>query len=185
MLDRPLQTLTNSMLGRAGCAIGNRVGLNVMILLAFVAGIVAIGAISAHAYYVGLGLLALNRLLSALANACARVKGKTPLNAMLDTTLDVIVNAGIVLAFAQADPSRALAAAFLLFALAVLWAATLESTSGGETWSLIGHTETFIGFAVACVWPEWFSLICYVMGTIAFIGTGLRIADAATRHPPA
>ena len=173
------------MLARVGCAVGNRTGLNVMILLAFAAGIVAVGCISMHAYYAGLALLALNRLISALANACAREKGKTPLNAMLDTVLDVIVNAGVVLAFAQADPSRALAAAFLLFALATMWAATLESTSGGETWSLIGHSETFVGFAVACMRPEWFSLICYVMGTIAFIGTGLRIADAATRRPPA
>ena len=171
--------LAEPALARAGSVLGPRIGANALTLLAFAAGVFAIGCISIHLYWAGLALLVLNRILDSLALACTRHIGETELSALLQTVLDVIVNAGIVLAFALAVPERALAAAFLLFALAALWAAALESSHGRETWALIGQSETFIGFAIACINPGWFSMVCYVLGTLAFVGTGLRIAVTA------
>ncbi|HEX3811116.1 MAG TPA: hypothetical protein VHW02_15585 [Rhizomicrobium sp.] len=184
MLDQPLRTLAEPALARAGRALGPRIGANALTLIAFTTGIVAIGCISVHEYWAGLALLVLNRILDSLALAVMRHNGETELSALLHTVLDVIVNAGVVLAFALAVPDRALAAAFLLFSLAILWAAALESSKGRETWSLIGHAETFIAFAIACINPGWFSMVCYVLGTLAFIGTGLRIAATARPRLP-
>ena len=64
-----------------------------------------------------LALLLVNRLADGLDGAVARQTRLTDLGGFLDIVLDFIVYAGMVFAFALADPAaNALAAAFLLFA---------------------------------------------------------------------
>jgi hypothetical protein len=174
MLDQPLRTLAGPALARAASAFGPRVGVNAFSLLAFVAGAAAVGCISLHQYWAGLALLALNRLAAALASTGAGADG---FGALLQKVLNVAVNAGLVLAFAWAVPDRALVAGFLLFALAVMW--TAQSSAPRSQAALAGNTELFIGFAVACINPAWFSFVCYALGVLAFVGAGLTVAAAS------
>ena len=97
-------------------------------------------------------------------------------------------------AFALAAPSRALAAMFLMLGLvaraaAATAAARLQDSgpilAGLEQASaLVGKTELFVAFAAACVFPNWFSLIAYVVGILCFVAVGSRVAANAVSLRP-
>jgi hypothetical protein len=45
---------------------------------------------------------------------------------------------------------------------------------------LIGHTETFVAFAIACAYPPAFPMVAYIYGALCIAAAGMRIADALT-----
>lgn len=67
--------------------------------------------------------------------------------------------------FALAEPGRALAAMFVMFALTVLTILGRAHVSV-VTWLTAG------GFLAACLFPDHFSLLAYVIGVMAFIVAG-------------
>jgi hypothetical protein len=98
----------------------------------------------------------------------------------LSNTFDLIVLAGMPFAFALADPSRAIAACFLLFAIVTTVAASLFA----QHLPRLETTDRLVGVAalvVACVMPQWFSLIAYAVGLAAFIAAGMRVSLALSR----
>jgi phosphatidylglycerophosphate synthase len=194
MLNDLLRKLASPSLARTAQPLARRgVGADALTFVGFLLGVGAIPAIARHAYLVGLALLLLNRLFDALDGAVARQTRVTGPGAFLDMTLDLIVFAGIPFAFALADPSHALAAAFFLFAIAVSGAtgvliAELTARRGTGTAVALGYlgrlmedTELTVALAVACVAPGWFSVIGYVVGALCFITAGARIAAALAR----
>ncbi len=156
---------------------GRKVRGLALTLCAFLCAAVAMLDIGHGAYLLGLGLLAIAGLFDLLDGPVARVDGPTPFGVYLNTVLSPTAGAGIAFAFALAEPDRALAAMFLMFGLVARTASDTGATSPG----LIGKTELFIAFAAACLFPQWFSVIAYLVGILCFVSAGSRVAIAAQR----
>ncbi|MEI9992120.1 MAG: CDP-alcohol phosphatidyltransferase family protein [Rhizomicrobium sp.] len=151
---------------------------------AFLCSAVAMLDIGHRTYLAGLVLLVLAGAFELLDGPVARREGATPFGAYLDLVLSVIAAAGIAFAFALAEPDRALAAMFLMLGL-VARTATLAGTFAVTPWapSLIGKTELFLAFALACLLPDRFSIIAYLVGTLCFVAAGSRVATIAAGQP--
>ena len=141
-----------------------------MSLGGFGVGLLAMLAVMSQAYLLGLALLVVNRIADGLDGAVARHSRLTDLGGFLDIVLDFIVYAGMVFAFAVADPARnALAAALLLFAFmgtgssflafAIMAAKRRLSTDlrGRKSLYYLGGlaegTETILFMVLACLLP--------------------------------
>jgi len=201
MLDAPLRKLIDPVLARAAkpmAAAG--LGANMVTLAGAVAALVALASIMEEHYLLGLALIVLNRILDGLDGAVARLTKATDLGAYLDIALDFIFYGGVPFAFALADPGRALAASFLIFSFIAtgstfLAFAVFAARRGIETdargrkslyyqGGLTEGTETFIAFAVACIWPDWFGIVAYVFGTLCFVTAGMRVGEAVQSLRP-
>lgn len=197
MLDAPVRRLIDLPLARAAAVLVRMgVSANGLTVTGFAAGLGAVAAIAASAYGVGLALIVVNRLFDGLDGAVARERGPTDLGAYLDIALDFMFYAAVPFGFAIADPSRALAAAFLILAFVgtgttflgyAVFAAKRGITTdlrGTKSLYYLGGltegTETFLVFILACLFPAWFSVLCYVFGVMCFVTVGTRIAAAVS-----
>lgn len=193
MLDARLRRLIDPPLDRAGTVLARRgMRADTVTVAGFVLGIAAMLAVMAGAYGAGLALLALNRLADGLDGAVARHSRLTDLGGFLDIVLDFIVYAGMVFAFAVADPERnALAAAFLLFAFmgtgssflafAIMAAKRRISTDlrGRKSLYYLGGltegTETILFLTLACLLPERFVVLALLFGAMCWATTLGRV----------
>ncbi|MEY4965812.1 MAG: hypothetical protein RL274_1395 [Pseudomonadota bacterium] len=75
--------------------------------------------------------------------------------------------------FALAEPDRALAAMFAMFALTVV-------TILGRTHVSVVTWLTAAAFLAACIFPDHFSLLVYAVGVMAFIAAGQGAAKGWT-----
>ena len=142
-------------------------------LAAFVCAIAAMLDIGHRRYLWGLGFLLAAGLFDALDGPLARRRGATAFGAYLDTVLGLVAEAGIAFAFALAEPDRALAAMFLMLGLV---ARASAGTDGAKS-------ELLLGCTLACLFPNWFSLIAYALGIAGFVEAGSRVAAHAVREP--
>lgn len=189
MLDARIRRLIDPPLDRAGRAVAARgIGADTVSLAGFGIGFLAMFAVMQGAYLPGLALLLLNRLADGLDGAVARQSGPTDLGGFLDIVLDFIIYAGMVFAFAVADPERnALAAALLLFAFmgtgssflafAIMAAKRRLSTElrGRKSLYYLGGltegTETILFMVLACLMPGWFPLLACVFAAMCWLTT--------------
>jgi hypothetical protein len=141
----------------------------------FVAGLAAIACIAYGHAWVGLAFLVLNRVLDALAVAAARESHAESFGSVPNATLGTVVLTGIPFAFALAEPSQAVAASFLICALAVASVARIAAPKSSGL-DLAESVVVLVAFAFACLLPERFSLAAYVLGVLAFVAAGVRIA---------
>lgn len=187
-IDKPL-----AVVARRAVALG--VSANTVTLLGFALGIGAAALIAAQLYWVALAVLMVSRFLDGLDGAIARQTKLTDLGGYLDITLDFIVYASVVFAFALADPARnALAAAFLttsFMAPAATFLAyaifaqkrsiTTDIRGAKSLYYLGGLTEgfeTILTLCLMCAFPDWFAVIAVVYGVMCWITGGTRIAVA-------
>jgi phosphatidylglycerophosphate synthase len=195
MLDATIRRLIDPPLNAAAARIAPAgVSANALTIVGFLAGVCAIVGVSAGSYLIGLALILLNRILDGLDGAVARRSSPTDLGAYFDITLDFIVYAGVPFGFAIADPSRALAASFLILSFVstgtTFLAYAIFAAKRGVSTELRGRkslyylggltegTETFIAFALMCAFPQTFVLIAYVFGGLCFVTAAGRIAAA-------
>jgi phosphatidylglycerophosphate synthase len=196
MLDPAMRRLIDPPLARAGEALDRAgVSADAVTLAGFGLGLGAMLAIALGAYLAGLALFLLNRLADGLDGAVARRHGPTDLGGYLDIVLDFIVYAGVVFAFALADPAvNALAAAFLIFSFVgtgtsflafAIMAAKRRITSelrGAKSLYYLGGltegTETIILFVALCLVPGWFAPIAVGFGVLCWLTTATRILVA-------
>ncbi len=189
MFDAGIRRLIDPPLDRAGRAVAARgIGADTVSLSGFGIGLLAMFAVMHGAYHLGLALLLLNRLADGLDGAVARQSGPTDLGGFLDIVLDFIVYAGMVFAFAVADPERnALAAALLLFAFmgtgssflafAIMAAKRRLTTDlrGRKSLYYLGGltegTETILFMVLACMMPGWFPLLACVFAAMCWLTT--------------
>ena len=200
MLDEPLRKMTDPLYARAAEALAWRnVRPSRMVLLGFVLSVAAVPAIATDHYILGLVLIALGRSVDGLGAAIKRQTRATDLGDFLDICLEYIYCAAIPLAFALADPTRALAACFFVFAFTVSAATFLSywrfATKRGidvkvggvkgvsHIAGLTDGTEAFIAFTIVCLRPEWFGIVAYVFGVVCFISAGFRMAAAFQEFP--
>jgi phosphatidylglycerophosphate synthase len=193
MLDARLRRLIDPPLDRAGVALARLgIGADTFTLGGFALGLLAMGAVMAGHYGAGLAMLAGNRLADGLDGAVARHSRPTDLGGFLDIVLDFVVYAGMVFAFAVADPgTNALAAAFLLFAFvgtgssflafAVMAAKRRLSTDlrGRKSIYYLGGlaegTETILFFVLACLLPDLFADLAVVFAGMCWLTTLARV----------
>ena len=200
MLDDPLKSLTGPVYARVADALAWRnVRPSKMVVLGFLLSISAFPAIVTGHYITGLVLIALGRSVDGLGTALKRQTRATDLGDFLDVSLEYIYCAAIPFAFALADPSRALAACFFVFAFTVSASTFLAYSKfaakrgidvkvGGVKGAshLAGLTdgaEAFIAFSIVCIRPEWFGIVAYVFGIVCFISAGFRVAAAFQDFP--
>ncbi len=194
MLDSKLRPLVDQIMSRVAVTV-EAAGLsaNTVTIVGFGIGMIAMAAIAFENYWLGFVGLTLNRLCDGLDGALARRTSPTDLGGFLDIVLDFITYAGIVFAFALADPKEnALAAAFLLFsfmgtgssflAFAIMAEKRKISTSirGMKSLYYLGGltegTETILFLALSCIIPSLFNELAMVFGLMCWITTASRIA---------
>ncbi|WP_131114432.1 CDP-alcohol phosphatidyltransferase family protein [Lichenihabitans psoromatis] len=157
----------------------------------FLVGIAGSACVASRAFWTGLGLILLNRIMDGLDGAVARHVGPTDRGAFLDIALDFVFYATVPLAFAIADPkANALAAAALLFGFmgstsSFLAFAAVEARRGlapavfphKGIHYLGGITEGFetIAFFVAMtLWPRAFAPLAWVFAALCLVTTVTR-----------
>jgi phosphatidylglycerophosphate synthase len=193
MLDRHIAPfIQRSIAGLAQAAVNAGMRADHVSLMAFGLGIFAMISIAINAYFAAAILVLASRLCDALDGAVARLTQPTDAGGFLDITLDFLFYAGIVLAFAIADPlARALPAAVLLTAFvgtgsSFLAFAALAAKRGitsvqypGKSFYFLGGltegTETLIVFIAMCIWPEWFAELAYGFAALCTITIVTRI----------
>ncbi|MFM7330409.1 MAG: CDP-alcohol phosphatidyltransferase family protein [Brachymonas sp.] len=193
MLDRHITPFVQRAIsGLAQAALKWGVRADHVTLLAFGLGLIAMVSIVFHAYIAAAILILVSRLCDALDGAVARLTQPTDAGGFLDITLDFLFYAGIVLAFAIADPlARALPAAVLLAAFigtgsSFLAFAVLAAKRGissmqypNKSFYFLGGlteaTETLIAFIAMCLWPQWFAEIAYGFAALCVITILTRI----------
>jgi phosphatidylglycerophosphate synthase len=193
MLDALLRSHIEPVLAPATARIAAaRLSVSSLRTVGFVLGIGALPYIGHRAYLFGLGLIALGRLFEAAAGAVARARGESAFSSHLGRVLDLLWTASFPFAFALGQPDRALAAMFMLIGLVARTASltAAQEPNGGPAGivleagaNLLGKTELFIAFALACFFPDWFSIIAYLVGMLCFVMAGCRVATrAAGQH---
>ncbi|MCX7630903.1 MAG: CDP-alcohol phosphatidyltransferase family protein [Geminicoccaceae bacterium] len=185
-IDPPLEVVGNGLARRGLSA-------DQISIVGFLFGLAAIAAIAGGLVWVGLVLFLVNRLADGLDGAVARATKLTDRGGFLDIVFDFIVYAGMVWAFALADPAaNAIAAAFLLFAfmgtgssflafavMAGRRGLTTEARGKKSLYYLGGLTEgseTIGFFVLACLFPTNFPLLAWVFAGMCWLTTAGRIA---------
>jgi hypothetical protein len=146
-----------------------------MITAGFIIALAAMPLVATGHSWIALAALLLGLALSAVGRTTA---GERIWH--LSAALDLVVFASVPFAFALADPSRALAASFLLFGFIAAGSASLFANSNRAI-ATLDALVCIAAFAVACLVPVWFSLIAYVLGVFCFAAAGTRIALVLTR----
>jgi len=190
MLDAPIRRIAASPLERLADALAH-IGVNAtaLTIAGFTMGLAAAALIADSLFLQALIFLALNRFIDVLDGMVARRTRVTELGAFLDSTLDLFVYAAIPFAFALVHEQDALAAAFLLMGLMVAaipgLAARVFAPRVADTrtplvhpFTLVGHSETFLAFALMCVTPRWmFSPLAYFYGVLCLLSGVTRVVS--------
>lgn len=162
------------------------VGTDALTVAAFVLGLAAVGAVAVGYPLVGLALFLGNRLLEGLAGAAAREESTTELGSVLGAAFDLIVVAGMPFGFALTDPSRALAASFAMLGLLASGATRLalalfaaQRGLAADSGALVEGALITLAFVIACLLPDRFSIVAYVLGVLCFVVAGAYVAFAA------
>jgi len=176
MLDSLLSRHAAPRLAPVGARLSTIVSASLLILAALAIGALALPMIGYRKYLIALGLLALRAVLDILEGAVGRVRRPTQKDTVLDRLFDLILNAAVPFAFALAMPERALAAMFLMLGLVARAGAGTETNEA----ELVGRTELFLAYVLACIFPDRFSVIAYVVGVLCFISAGQRVVRIAS-----
>jgi len=196
MLDRVVRPLIDPPLDAAGrrlAALG--ISANAVTLAGFAVGLAAIPAVAAGDYLAGLALLLVSRLSDGLDGAVARVHGPTDLGGYLDIVCDFILYSGWAFAFAVADPTDAIPAAFLMLSFmgtgASFLAYAVFAAKRGVTTEIRGAkslyylggltegTETIMVFMAFCLLPQFFAPLAWAFAAACWITTASRMLAAA------
>jgi phosphatidylglycerophosphate synthase len=198
MLDRAARRLVEPALAQMAAAAERRgITPNQVTVGGFALGVAAIVAIAAGWYFAGLILLLANRVADGVDGTLARRVGLTDLGGYLDIVLDFIVYAGAGFAFALADDSNALAAAFLIFSFMGTGSSFLafaifaaKRKLDGEPATAKGFyylggitegTETILFFVVVLLSPDAFPAAAYIYGALCWLTTIGRVGAAVQR----
>ena len=130
-------------------------------IAAFAISLLALPLIAKGYYAIGFAVFLLGRL--------ADVFTATEAGGRTHVALDGIVYASVPFAFALADPTRALAACFLLFGFVAVCSVSEVRAR---------HIDVLIctmAFAIACFVPSSFGVIAYGLGIACFVVTGVRL----------
>ena len=154
-----LESLQTRIAARAAARGATPAVLNIA---AFAVSLLALPVIARQYYAAGFAVFLLGGLVMVLA--ATEDRGRI---------FDGVVYASVPFAFALADPTRALAACFLLFGFVAVCSVSEKRVRVTDT------SICTIAYAIACFVPSWFGLIAYGLGIACFVVTGIRL----TRRP--
>jgi phosphatidylglycerophosphate synthase len=191
MIDARLQPLIRAALTPAARALARRgVSADQVSLAGFALGVMALPALAAGAFGLGLALIALNRLADGLDGTLARMTRPSDRGAFLDIALDFVFYALVPLGFALHAPQNALPAAVLIAAFVGTGSSFLAfaavAARRGQTaaafpqkgiYYLGGLTEgaeTIALFAAICLWPGAFPTLALIFAAACGVTTALR-----------
>lgn len=158
MLDAVAEKLFASLLDRCASFVGQEA--KIPSLIAFLVSLTAVPLIARHFVWLGLAVFALGRLIGAIADRA----GDNPLGPIYSS----VALAALPFAFVLDAPVRALAAVFLMFAIAANSAVTIKF---GRT--PMAAVELLLVFFLAGLLPDWFGPIAYGGGGLCFIAAGI------------
>jgi hypothetical protein len=145
------------------------------IAAALLAGLAGLPAIATGRFLPGLLFLFLSRAAAMIGTVSAGARDRR-----VATAFDAIFFASVPFAFALHDPATGLTASLLLFGMIAAGAASLFARGDGRI-AVPDQALLLAAFALACVRPDWFSLIAYLLALLCFIAAGMRVALAMMR----
>jgi phosphatidylglycerophosphate synthase len=196
MLDGQFKRRLDPVLDRTGGWLAARgVSADGVTYAAFALGLIAAALIALGHTGWGLVLLLTSRLGDGLDGAVARHRGATDFGGLLDIVLDFAFYGVIPLAFIILDPAaNAVAGGLLLVSFYVNGASFLAyaivAEKRGETTEQRGAksiyfttglaeaTETYLAFALFCLWPAGFAITATVFAVICFYTAASRLVLA-------
>lgn len=202
MLDPYMRPLIDPPLNALGKRLASlEISSNILTLLGFGAGVMAMAAVLHHHYAIAAFLLAINRLMDGLDGAVARYSPTiSDFGGILDITCDFIIYAGVVFAFGLADPKNLLYAAFLVFSFigpitTFLAYATIAAKRGVTTkqrgiksfyhlGGICEGTETAFVLFLICLVPATFQWVCLIFGGLCWLTTLGRLYCAWVDFAP-
>lgn len=197
MLDGVLRPLVDPISqGAAKIAQKSGISANQVTLLAFALGVLSAVAIVLGYMLTGLAFIILSRLCDGVDGAVARLNGVTDFGGYLDIVLDFAFYGLIPLAFILHDPGQnGLAGGMMLFAFYVNGASFLAYSALAAKRGLDGEArgrksiyfptglaeafETYLAFAIVCIWPAWFPSVAIAFAVICLYTALARIVQAS------
>jgi len=196
VLDGQLKRRLDPVLDRTGGWLAARgVSADAVTYTAFAVGVLAAVAIAFGPTGGGLALRRLSRLGDGLDGAVARHSRTTDFGGLIDIVLDFAFYGAIPFAFIVLDPgANGLAGGLLILSFYVNGASFLAyaiiAEKRGEktgqrgqksiyfTTGLAEATETYLAFAVFCLWPDGFPITATVFAVICFYTAVSRLVLA-------
>ncbi|WLD56853.1 CDP-alcohol phosphatidyltransferase family protein [Salinispirillum sp. LH 10-3-1] len=192
MLDRYALPLIKPPLNRIAKTLhGWGITANQVTVTGFFVGLMAVPAIMANLYFLGLVFILLNRVADGIDGELARLTEPTDAGGFLDITLDFFFYQAIVFAFALAHPANTLWAlilmlsfvgtgiSFLSFAVMAekrqIKSLTYPNKGLHYMAGLAEGTETIAIFVVFCLFPHWFPWLAGAFALLCFVTTGMRV----------
>ena len=168
---------------------------NSITLIGFGIGLLAVPLLWIKLYYLALAVILFNRFFDGLDGAVARRNGVTNLGGFLDISCDFTFYSAVILGFALAEPEKnSLAATYLIFAYTGTGASFLafaviaekqgiSSEKHGQKsfyylGGLVEGTETVLFYVLVCLFPELFSTLAVVFGSICWLTVVGRFGSA-------
>jgi phosphatidylglycerophosphate synthase len=201
MMDGSARKIIQPGLDRAGVWLAHRgVKADHVTIFACVIGLAAAALIALDYMIAALVLIIVSRICDGLDGSVARASRKTDFGGYLDITLDFVFYGAVPLAFVVLDPAaNALAGAALIFSFYVNGASFLAYAIVAEkrglsteargvksiyfTTGLAEASETYIVFAIFCLWPAWFAPVAWVFAAICLYTALSRIMQARAEFP--
>lgn len=197
MLDALVRPLIDVPLNKIGPVVARTgVSANLVTVSGAIAGVAAAIAIAFGHFGLGLGLIAVSRILDGIDGAVARTTQPTDFGGYLDIVCDYVFYAAVPLGFGLADeanlvPALVLVASFILSGTSFLAYAALAEKRGLRTRAqgeksfyymagLAEGTETIATFVLACLLPGWFPVIAYAFAALCvatMVGRVLQARD--------
>lgn len=197
MLDHRINKIFHPIMNGLANHIPRQISANTITLAGLAVGTMVVPLLWFKLYSTAMAVILVNRFLDGLDGAVARKWGPTNLGGYLDITCDFIFYSVVIIGFALAAPeSNGLAAAFLIFSFIgtgssfLAFAAAAEKqgissdTHGIKTFYYLGGltegTETILFFFIICTYPEYFSLLAVLFGSICWVTVLGRFGSAFT-----
>ena len=194
MFDAKLKPVIDPFLVQSG-KICVRFGLtaNMLTVTGFVIGLCCGVLICAEAYIWALAALLLSRICDGLDGAVARLTQPTDFGGYLDIVCDFLFYAFVPFCFAFSYPEQAAAASFLMLsfvgtgtsflAYAILDAkhkvGNVRRPKRIKSFAYLGGltegTETITVFALFLLFPDYFTALALVFGSLCWLTTGYRV----------
>lgn len=201
MLDGMLKRRIDPVLSAVGKWLVKRdISANHVTYGAFIIGMIAALAIATGYPVFGLFLIIISRVGDGLDGAVARNTNTTDFGGLIDIVLDFVFYGAIPLAFVFLDPvANGLAGAVLIFSFYINGASFLAYAAIAEkrgqhttdrgtksiyfTTGLAEATETYLVFAIFCLWPSGFATVAWIFALICIYTATARLVLARGAFP--
>lgn len=195
MVDRWANTIVHPTMEDIAEYVPRQISADAITLVGFAIGMVAVPLLWIKLYSLALVFILINRFFDGLDGAVARRNGITSLGGYLDITCDLIFYSAVIFGFALADPEKnSLSATFLIFSFIGTGASFLAFAAVAEKHGISSEahgqkafyyleglaegTETILFYIIICFFPEYFSGLAVIFGSICWLTVIGRFGSA-------